>query len=135
MHLSSSAVFGGTTGRSMGGDGDECLTWSAGDATVARHDGRTGLPMIPSCEVLKRLGEKSMIINAVVENGRMKLDLPRILVLHVLLDVTPFLAKHKHLLVFVLIARPVRIPMLVLLKHRQLCVSNVQVGDIQILVL
>ena len=61
MHLSSSAVFGGTTGRSMGGDGDECLTWSAGDATVARHDGRTGLPMIPSCEVLKRLGEKSIV--------------------------------------------------------------------------
>ena len=55
----------------------------------------------------------------------------RILVLHVLQDVTPFPEKHKHLLVFVLVACPVCIPMLVLLKRRQLCVSNVQVGDIQ----
>ena len=56
-----SAVFGGSTGRSMGGDGDECLTWCAGDVRVERHDGRTGLPMIPSIEVLERLGELSTV--------------------------------------------------------------------------
>ena len=41
--------------------GDECLTWSAGERNVERHDGRTGLPMIPSIEVLHRLGELSNI--------------------------------------------------------------------------
>ena len=71
--------------------------------------------VIQLLETVKRL-LPSVIINAVVENGRIKLDLPRILVLHVLLDVTPFPEKHKHLLVFVLIARPACIPMLVLLN-------------------
>jgi hypothetical protein len=55
------AVFGKSTGRAMGGDGDECLTWSAGERNVERHDGRTGLPMIPSLEVLDRLGELSHV--------------------------------------------------------------------------
>ena len=60
-HSHGSAAFGSTTGRSMGGDGDECLTWSAGDLHVGRHDGRTGLPMIPSSDVLERFGEQCSI--------------------------------------------------------------------------
>ena len=28
--------------RADAGDGDECLTWARGDASVERHDGRTG---------------------------------------------------------------------------------------------
>ena len=59
--VAGAAVFGKTTGRSMGGDGDECLTWCAGERNVNRHDGRTGLPMIPSIEVLARLGELSPV--------------------------------------------------------------------------
>ena len=62
------AVFGGSTGRSMGGDGDESLTWSAGEEKVHKHDGRTGLPMIPSIEVLDRLGERSKIATINMKN-------------------------------------------------------------------
>ena len=54
------SVFGAGSGRSQGGDGDECLVWTLG-AGLSRHDGRTGRPMMPSSEVTKRLGERSVV--------------------------------------------------------------------------
>ena len=46
--LAVAAVRGGAIGRERSGDGDECLSWDAGerdDAPRRRHDGRTGRPL------------------------------------------------------------------------------------------
>lgn len=59
------AVVGLGSGRQSGGDGDECLLWSLGDASgeggLHRHDGRTGRPMVAARDALATLAARSPV--------------------------------------------------------------------------